>query len=252
MTEETVVRQKATSFAQTLEELMTNVLGLAAVPYTETPVGLNNRYGGPSFLVSSRSEGIPLTVEGHPILRLSYRYRCTCDNPRSLLQVEQSSIQLRPENGSQPIVSYDYVRGARSNTPAAHINVYASNDEATKAMLACGSKRQGRNRRRDFIDKGIFPTFSSLHFPVGGDRMRPGLEDVLQMACTEFGIDARDDWLDAVEASREQYRAEQLRALVREYPDIACETLQSEGLLGGDTRIDRPVIPGRVGRLRRY
>ena len=80
----------------------------------------------------------------------------------------------------------------------------------------------------------VFPTFSSLDLPVGGDRMRPGLGDVLQLAVCEFGIDATNGWLDGVEAGREECRAAQLRAFVREFPDIAFEGLRQGGYVDGD------------------
>lgn len=39
---------------------------------------------------------------------------------------------------------------------------------------------------------------------------------------------------------------------MREYPDIIYETLQAGGLLEPSTRINRPKIPDRMERLRRY
>lgn len=172
---------QARSFAQRLEDLLTAVLGEApgGRPYTATPVGFPYR-GTDMFLIRQDDpDGVALTVDGRPLLRLSYKFRCTCANPYGELQVEESNVTLRAENDAEPLLHYDYVRGARGNVPVAHINVHASNDSATRAMLACGMKAQGRGRRRDFMERGVFPTFSSLHLPVGGDRMRPGLEDVL-------------------------------------------------------------------------
>lgn len=237
-------------FAQDIENLLSAVLGPDELAYTAAPVW-STRRNEDTCLIASREGDVPLAVEGNVILHLSYSYQCTCGNARGLLQVERSSVKLRAGSSQSPFVSYDYVRDARSNTPAAHINVYASNDPVTQAMLACGAKRQGRNRRKEFVDRGVFPTFSSLHFPVGGDRMRPGLEDVLQMAVTEFGIDVLDGWKAAIEETRKRYRAEQLRALVREFPDIAFDTLRAEGLASRDVprRVEDPC---RESRLTRY
>ena len=244
---------QARAFAQHLEDLLTAVLGVPrdGRSYTATPTGFVYR-GSDMFLIrQGDDDGVALTVDGRPLLRLSYKFRCTCANPYGELQVEESNIMLRAENDAEPLVHYDYVRGARGGVPAAHINVHASNDSATRAMLSCGMKAQGRGRRREFMERGVFPTFSSLHLPVGGDRMRPGLEDVLQLAVCEFGIDTTDCWLDAVETSREEYRATQLRAFVREFPDIAFEELRRGGYVDGDVP-RRPVREGRASRLRRY
>lgn len=242
---------QAERFAQRLEDMLTAVLGSADDSYTMTVAG-PPRKGVEMVLVRQRDPGgVALMVDGRPLLRLSYKFRCTCDNPVSELQVEESNIALRAENDAEPLLHYDYVRSARGNVPAAHINVHASSDSATRAMLACGMKAQGRNRRRDFMERGVFPTFSSLHLPVGGDRMRPGLEDVLQMAVCEFGIDTADGWLEAIESSREAYRTTQLRAFVREFPDVAFEELRAAGYVDGDAP-RRPIREDRVSRLKRY
>lgn len=242
---------QASDFAQCLENLLTAVLGESPEPYTRSPYG-RSRKGLDSMLVEqSDRAGVPLRVDGRVVLRLEYSYRCTCDNPAHELQIDESSVMLRVENDPTPLMHYDYVRNVRGSIPAAHINIHASNDEATKAMLACGGKAQGRNRRKDFVERGVFPTFSVLHFPVGGDRMRPGIEDVLQMARYEFGIDMESGWLDAIEQSREEYRTTQLRAFVREFPDIAFEELRNGGYVEGSTP-SRPGRPDRISRMRRY
>ena len=92
-------------------------------------------------------------------------------------------------------------------------------------MLACYGGKRTRNRRKEYVEKGAFPTFSSLHFPVGGDRLRPGLEDILQMAIYEFHIDVEPDWEITLNDSRAEYRSRQIKALVREFPDLAYEAL---------------------------
>ncbi|WP_369343326.1 hypothetical protein [Bifidobacterium aquikefiricola] len=130
---------------------------------------------------------------------------------------------------SVPMFHYDFVRTAGKGIPSAHINVHASNDSAVKVMLGCGGKNRGKARRKRFVDSGFFPTFSTLHFPVGGDRFRPGLEDVLEMLIREFGIDAEDHCLDAIKDSRKEYRERQLRALVREFPQIVYDELIQAG-----------------------
>lgn len=119
-------------------------------------------------------------------------------------------------------------------------------------MLACGSKSQGKNRRKAFLEKGTFPTFSSLHFPVGGDRFRPGLEDVLQMAIYEFGIDAQPQWQQAIEQSRAEYRTRQISALVCEFPDIAYQALSQNGYLDSGTPPQRPEREDTKSRLTKY
>lgn len=245
-------QEQATDFAQRLENMLTEVLGPSEGQYTADPQGTRIKRSI-SYLIKTQDPlGIPLKVGEDTILRLSYRYQCSCRDSNAYLQVDKSSITLRAESDPAPIVHYDYVRDARGTIPAAHINIHASNDSATKAMLACGSKSQGKTRRKQFLDKGTFPTFSSLHFPVGGDRFRPGLEDVLQMAIYEFGIKTQPGWQQAIEQSQAEYRTRQIIALVQEFPDIAYQTLAEDGYLNSGTPPQRPERTDTQSRLTKY
>ena len=238
-------------FAQRLEDMVTAVIGESDSPRTARPEGVMVR-GRMKFIVrSANEEDIPLTVDGRVILRLAYTYQCFCRAEGAPMQVDVSSVTLRAESDPAPIVHYDYVRNVLGSIPAAHINIHASNDSATKAMLACGVKGQGRSRRKKFLERGAFPTFSALHFPVGGDRFRPCLEDVLQMACSEFGIDTVPGWQAALEQSRAEYRRRQIRAVVEEFPDLAYDVLVDAGY-DLSQRPQRPDRAGRADNLIRY
>lgn len=118
-------------------------------------------------------------------------------------------------------------------------------------MLSCGKGLRSKNRRKKYINDGAFPTFSTLHFPVGGDRFRPGLEDMLQMAVYEFHIDVTDEWEKPLNYSREEYRERQLKALVREYPDLAWDALTENGA-NLAKRPERPQRSDRPGVLVKY
>jgi hypothetical protein len=41
---------------------------------------------------------------------------------------------------------------------------------------------------------------ASLHIPVGGSRLRPCIEDLLQFLIDECGFDALDGWKERVES----------------------------------------------------
>lgn len=170
-TESDQTEEQAIDFAQRLENMLTEVLGQPSDgQYTADPQGARKKRSA-SYLIKTRDpQGISLTVGGSTILRLSYRYQCSCRDSNSYLQVDESAITLRAESDPAPIIHYDFVRDSHSAIPAAHINIHASNDSATKAMLACGSKSQGKNRRKAFLEKGTFPTFSSPPLP---GRRRP-------------------------------------------------------------------------------
>lgn len=226
------VQSQSTQFAQRLEDLLTATVQTddPAYVFTDAPCGSYRRGGRTAYIIKQRDEGgIPLSSGGKVVLKLQYNFQCSCRDEGAWLQVDKSSIMLMCAPDYAPLMHYDYFRADTHNIPAAHINIHGSNDSATRLMLSCGSGTRGKNRRKKFVNEGIFPTFSALHFPVGGERLRPGIEDVLQMAAYEFDIDMKDGWLDAINNSRAEYRRRQVAALVREFPDIAYETLRNEG-----------------------
>lgn len=245
-------REQATDFARRLEELLTGVLGASETAYVREPEGLRRRGGSVTYnIVQREGRGIVLTCDAEPVLTLSFAFYCSCAGDNAPLRVDKSSVMLSESIEHMPLVRYDFIRMPHSQIPAAHINVYGSNDAATRLMLACAGGQRSRTRRKDFIEKGAFPTFSSLHFPVGGDRLRPGIEDVLQLATYEFHIDVADGWQAVLEGSRARYRAEQVRALVREFPDLAFETLREQGIVDGAIPA-RPTHADSVNHLVKY
>ena len=68
-----------------------------------------------------------------------------------------------------------------------------------------------------------------LHFPVGGHRFRPALEDVLEMLIDEFGVDKSGDTLERLQAARVRWRRTQTRAAARDAPGAAAESLRAMG-----------------------
>jgi hypothetical protein len=70
---------------------------------------------------------------------------------------------------------------------------------------------------------------SSLHFPVGGVRFRPCLEDVLAFLVREFGIDHQPQWETAIRDGREKWRRMQFGATIRDLQDEAADVLIKHG-----------------------
>jgi hypothetical protein len=68
-----------------------------------------------------------------------------------------------------------------------------------------------------------------VHFPVGGPRFRPCLEDVLEMLIDEFGIDNAKESSNALARGRQKWRRIQTRTVVRDDPESAVTELKSLG-----------------------
>lgn len=144
-----------------------------------------------------------------------------------------------------PLFHYDYIAESSEDVASAHLNIHAHRDEVVFAMLAAG--RTHRGKTRDYaVRKGTIPRFSSLHFPLGGHRFRPCLEDVLEFLIREFGLDTKDQWRDVLQTSRRTWRGRQLKAAVRDDPDSAAAALRA---LGYSITVPKGTPARRLDRL---
>lgn len=87
-----------------------------------------------------------------------------------------------------------------------------------------------------------------MHFPVGGPRFRPCLEDILAMTHEEFGIDTARGWQKVVNEGRERWRLIQLTSAVRDCPEEAARVLREL-----EYKVERSAssaAAGNRGRLR--
>lgn len=194
----------------------------------ELNVTANEGEHGSRFVVETPGLGIPLQVDRMVVLRLELDYALTLDSRDEWLKVESSTFAVRPEGNGEPFFRYDYQSQPRS-IPSAHINIHAHRDDLIAALIGGRSSTRARRRRTRFIDDGQLPRFSKFHFPVGGRRFRPCLEDLLESVIDEFGIDCADGYREVLQRGRRSYRESQMKATVRSSPGIAVEVLRSMG-----------------------
>lgn len=110
------------------------------------------------------------------------------------------------------------------SAPSAHWQVYA---ERGDLVLALANRCVGATE------------LGALHIPVGGARFRPCLEDVLQFAIDDLGVDALGGARRVLDVSRYEWRVRQLKTTVRDAPREASEALRDLGYIvtppsGGD------------------
>lgn len=217
----------ARKFADEVNELISGVIPNApefkAVLKSESP---SNGEPGRVWIVSvtgARENLIPLTIKGEHRLDLRVIFHCTWDSVGSFLAIERSSFEVNVAGDNNPLFRYEYLR--RSNSvPAAHLHVHAERDEMTDVM-AIGQERRPKRRRKN---KNVLQ-LADLHFPLGGSRFRPCIEDVLQMLIREFAVDTLYDWEDVIRKKREKWRRRQISAAVRDAPEEAAEALRELG-----------------------
>lgn len=88
---------------------------------------------------------------------------------------------------------------------------------------------------------------SKIHFPMGGARFRPTMEDVLHMIEEEFGAVAGPGWQEILGSNRMEWRRQQTGAAVRDCPSEAVRVLKQLGY-GVEDPSDGPV-PDRTDPL---
>jgi hypothetical protein len=173
------------------------------------------------------SSGIILRDKNGPILRLSVDYKCVLDGHGKWMAISKSLIHVFVEpDGREPLFRYEFDRDNTAKVPSAHIQFHGKHPELETAMRECGestdrAKARKRGRRAVYLH--------DLHFPVGGPRFRPALEDVLEMLIEEFGVKPVGSVAAArraLEDGREDWRRKQVATVVRDAPSQAAEALR--------------------------
>lgn len=208
------VEQAALEFAQ---EVLDGVLPVpTSVPLDDRVVQAGTLDGVRYRLQPTARNGqVVLAKDDQPIAHLRITFQCTADAQGAYLAVERCDIGLYSGvDGRLPIVRLDFRRDMYS-APSCHRNVHAETGQATR-ILTLGNPEHS----------GVFP---KLHFPIGGPRMRPCLEDFLEFVLREFGVDRLPGAPDVIADGRERWRRRQIGTSVRDSPDEAVRVLRQLG-----------------------
>lgn len=194
------------------------------------------------------ADGIILCDKDGPILRLSVDYKCVLDGHGKWMAISESLVHVFVEpNGREPLFRYEFDRNNAGTVPSAHIQFHGQHLELENAMRECGdsterAKARKRGRRAVYLH--------DLHFPVGGPRFRPALEDVLEMLIEEFGVKPVGSVKAARRAlgdGREEWRRKQVATVVRDAPTQAAQALED---LGYDVNPPQPPKSDHRDKLR--
>lgn len=210
------VHDDAHEFAQEVQDLLDAVLPLpegveATVRRVQVLAAPNGRYA----VRPAASNGlVALTSNEVLVASLRVSYLCTANTERTYLAVQKSVFELLGFNDRTPIARLDYIRDA-NRVPTAHWNIHGERGTTSRLLGRTNPDHAG--------------ALSALHFPVGGARMRPCLEDVLHFLAHEFNIDVLPAAADAIANGRERWRRKQTAVLVRDAPDEAVRVLLNLG-----------------------
>ena len=172
-----------------------------------------------------RSAGVALVRShddpGGPVLHLKARYIVEIDPRRDDLRVAGSTVGLWADvtggrKRPRPLVRVEYDRsGLGRGRAAAHVHLHANSPELAW-MYGSGGRPA--------------PDLHALHFPVGGRRFRPTLEEFLLFLDREHLFDNwKAGWRPKVLDSLEVWERRQARATARQFPDEAIGALETQG-----------------------
>lgn len=225
------LESRARTFALELTETVRGVLGPTAPEFVAEAAP---RRSGDITRVIVRTDGgaeIPISIDGNHALDLIAEFTCAWDHRGAYLAVRKSDLHVRSvdSNTTEPLFRYEFVDALSAALPTAHLHVHAHRDEMLFQLFRSSKKRSRTKADRALDPKLASPRLSGIHFPLGGTRMRPVLEDVLQMLITEFCIDTITGAEDALSEGRLRWRRRQVGALVRDAPEQAIRVLSEMG-----------------------
>lgn len=163
---------------------------------------------------------IALYVESEHSADLGFAFYLAMDHAGAYLKTVRSQIHLYSVLDRTPLLRLEY-RTDMHTAPIAHWQFHAERGAFSHLLARAHGSKTGHVARPHDL--------SSLHLPVGGERFRPCLEDVLQFLITECGVDHKSEWEEAVRAGRERWRRRQLGAAVRDSPGEAARVLRELG-----------------------
>jgi hypothetical protein len=154
--------------------------------------------------------------KGKPHGWLDVSYRLCIDDEGQHLMVVSSYVGIYANDEAGPLLlcHVDYERGKKDGYPEAHLQVEGDSAALKAWRLADGTR-----------DRAL----RDLHFPVGGRRYRPALEDVIEFLIVEKLAPARTGWEKTLNQSRDDFRRLQLRAAIRRDIETAVEMVKELG-----------------------
>lgn len=156
----------------------------------------------------------PLDGSRDGIAELSANYKLCVDSYGTHIAVEHSSFVLKAKLDRAPIIRWDYDRDARSK-PRSHVQVTA--------------RRGALSHILSRLDHETPHSIESLHVPMGGERFRPCLEDIIEFLIRDCGFQGATGWENVIQNGRARWRRIQTRAVVRDSPAEAVAELESLG-----------------------
>jgi hypothetical protein len=167
-----------------------------------------------------KSVRIPLYVGSEELAALSVQIYLGMDRVDAFLKTLRMDLAVHSTLDRTPLARLEF-RSDMSSDPIAHWQVHGERGSLSHLLARAHAVRPKIVKKPHDM--------SSLHFPVGGERFRPCLEDFLHFLVHECGVDAIDGWESAITQGREQWRRRQLRAIARDAQEEVAAVLVAQG-----------------------
>ncbi len=159
-------------------------------------------------------------------------------NKDGFLTVSNSFVGVSADaDGDNLLVHYDFERDKDKNP--------AEDERYTEAHLQIGGESPALEVLAGASTRAP-KSLHKLHFPVGGRRFRPCLEDVIEFLIRERLVVKKAGWERVLQASRQDFHDRQLGAAIRYRPETAIRELDQ---MGYDI-VKRPEVPTKRVRRR--
>jgi len=215
---EDFLRERAANFAQEIQDTLTRVL---PGTFQMVSIASNQRYVVRPDGESTNAQRIALLVDGEHLANLGLQFYLGLDSSGTFLKTWKSNLAIHSVLDRTPLIRQEFDAAMTTAAPMAHWHVHADRG-ALSHLLA-----RAHAVRPDLVSKPH--DISSLHFPVGGERFRPCLEDFLEFLIRECGVDPLPGWEAAIIAGREKWRMRQFRSSARDLQQEAAEVLRTNG-----------------------
>ena len=210
--------QKSAEFAAEVQQVLRDVLP-GEIDIRSVTAPQSNRYWVRPENPSHRNR-LPLYVDGDHLADLTVEIFLSMDRHNRYLKTVQSKMAVHSTLDRQPLIRLEFDAGMHT-TPVVHWHVHAERGALSHLLARSHAVRPGAVTAPHQI--------SSLHIPVGGERFRPCLEDLLQFLIQECGIDSRERWWEAVNSGRERWRRRQIKSSARDAPAEVAVVLRELG-----------------------
>jgi hypothetical protein len=159
---------------------------------------------------------IPLKLSKGPpacFLHIHMTLHLDAEIQRLVVQRSTSRVYCHDDDFRSLVFHYDYDREPENDYPNPHFQVAGGNEHLDQLCNRAG------------VEKSL----PDLHFPVGGRRYRPSIEDVIEFLVVESLAPGRPGWEAAVAEHRRTWERIQLRSVVRRDQQTAAEELAARG-----------------------